>query len=53
MEAKQTELQTKERLPWHKPEVRRLVIRLDTGMPFKAGSQADGDFVDGRQPGID
>lgn len=35
-----TEPKTEERLPWHKPEVRRLVVSLDT--KGGAGSPTDG-----------
>jgi hypothetical protein len=46
MEIKQTRLPTEERLPWHKPEVLRLVINVDTqgdpNQPVKAGSHHDG-----------
>jgi hypothetical protein len=49
MEFITSEPNTEERLPWHKPEVQQLVINLDTGR--KAGSIADGDFVEGRGEG--
>ena len=30
------------RLPWHKPQLERLVVRLDTKAETKGGSAADG-----------
>jgi hypothetical protein len=35
------QLKTEWRLPWHKPQVKRLQITLDTTGP-KAGSNSDG-----------
>jgi hypothetical protein len=45
MEIKKTELgiqpQIAERLPWHKPEVQRLTVTLDTKSAVGAGSIGD------------
>jgi hypothetical protein len=51
MESEQTEPQTQEGLPWHKPEVRRLTVSLNTDQ--KAGSAEDTLSQSGRQPGPD
>lgn len=40
METSYIELKTEERLPWHKPEIQRLVVTLDT--QFRSGSATDG-----------
>jgi hypothetical protein len=49
MEINKTEPRTEGRLPWHKPEVQRLVVSLDTqsGMQqvAKVGSGNDVDFM--------
>jgi hypothetical protein len=45
MEIKHTEPQTEERLPWHKPEVQRLVVSLDT-KAGPGGSGVDAAFSD-------
>jgi hypothetical protein len=34
--------QANQRLPWHKPEVQRLVVSIDTREPEKLGSAEDG-----------
>jgi len=41
MEITKTEPKIELRLPWHKPEVRRLAVSLDTRQ-IKAGSDSDG-----------
>ncbi len=42
MELKQTEFSpsTEELLPWHKPEIQRLVVRLDTNDAALSGTDA-------------
>ena len=46
MELDYTPLQSEDLLPWQKPQVRRLVVNMDTRggkqQPLKAGSSIDG-----------
>jgi hypothetical protein len=46
MESQPIEIASQERLPWHKPDVQRLVISLDTRS--QVGSQ--GDLLNGDNP---
>lgn len=43
MELKALELKTEERLPWHKPEIKRLSVSLDTA----DGTSSGGDGFSG------
>ncbi len=36
-----------ERNAWHKPELQQLTVSLDTNVPQKGGSAADGATFDG------
>jgi hypothetical protein len=49
MEIKQTGPNTEELLPWHKPEVQRLVVNVDT--QIGAGSGIDGPIFEPGGPG--
>lgn len=45
MEIEQAETKIEERLPWHKPEVQRLVISIDTRIAQQPGSSEDGPTI--------
>jgi len=41
MEIMPTELKPEDRLPWHKPEIQRLIVSLDTASEVVSGGEID------------
>jgi len=45
MENKAPETTTEEHLPWHKPEVQKLTVNLDTAQILNVGLQSSADLA--------